>query len=495
MIIDFSSTRQWAAKTKSQVAKATTGLTLPTLLVTALLSGCATSIDEQGYLRHQQQQLQTFIADTEIGSHLVSQNNAAKTMTVQDETNWWQQFNSTQLNLLVADALVKNHDLKTSQLQLQSALAYLGSQQAEYLPQGGVEIGSSRNSLDNSITQQSSANLAMYWQLDLFGRLSALVDAAQASALAQTEQRRLLHIEVISSVVKGFVSYQGNLQKQLIVTKQVQALQQSIDVLQAQVDEGEANELDLNRTKAQLSQQQMLVPEIKYLLHRDLTTLAMLTGRLVSDIVLENEQNIIKVQFDVNLLKPSEAIAMRPDISQALYEFSQANALSEAARKALLPDISLNAFSGVLTLGSNPLSNSQQQWQVSPQIEWSLLSYPALLAQRDAQQYLSEAAYSEYQQVVLKAINESELSLQLLLKESDKNRFANNRYLYANKAFLQAKAMYQEGQIPYLQLLDARQDVLIAEESSVDSSISSLLAKVDAYHAFNGRWSYAVTSL
>ncbi|MFP3616969.1 TolC family protein, partial [Paraburkholderia sp. SIMBA_050] len=82
--------------------------------------------------------------------------------------------------------------------------------------------------------------------------------------------------------------------------------------------------------------------------------------------------------------------------------------------KALLPDISLSGFAGVLSLGSNGFSDTQQQWQVAPQVQWSLLSYPALLAQRDAQQFLSEAAYTDYQQVVLKAINESELSLQYL---------------------------------------------------------------------------------
>lgn len=50
--------------------------------------------------------------------------------------------------------------------------------------------------------------------------------------------------------------------------------------------------------------------------------------------------------------------------------------------------------------------------------------------------------------------------------------------------------MYEEGQIPYLELLDARQDVLVAQEDAVDSSIASVLAKVHVYKTFNGRWSY-----
>ncbi|TMS88167.1 TolC family protein, partial [Pseudoalteromonas sp. S201] len=137
-----------------------------------------------------------------------------------DETNWWLGLESKQLNQLVTDALAKNYDLKTSQLVLKSALARLGEQKAQYLPQGGIEIGAQRSGLGNTNTRQSSANFALDWQLDLFGRITALVDAANASAMSQAEQVRLLQIEVVSSVVKGFVSYQGNVEKQRIISLQ-----------------------------------------------------------------------------------------------------------------------------------------------------------------------------------------------------------------------------------------------------------------------------------
>ena len=165
-----------------------------------------------------------------------------------------------------------------------------------------------------------------------------------------------------------------------------------------------------------------------------------------------------------------------------------------AASKALLPDISLSAFAGVVSIDSTGLKNTDQQWQVAPQLQWSILSYPALLAQRDAQQFLSEAAYSDYQQIVLNAVTQSELSLQMLVNQQQQERYAKQRYGFANKAFLQAQAMYEEGQIPYLELLDARQDVLMAQENAVDTTIATLLAKVNAYQAFNGQWSYALSS-
>jgi multidrug efflux system outer membrane protein len=453
---------------------------LSSALAVAVLSGCASKIDTAVH----QQQINEFVAKAISAEQFMGE----------DEQNWWHKLGSTQLNQLVSNALANNYDLQTSQLVLKSALARIGEQQAQYLPQGGVAVGAKRSGLGDTNSRQSSANVALDWQLDLFGRITALVDAANSQAMSQAEQVRLLQIEVVSAVVKGFVSYQGNLQKQQIIEMQIEALEQSIQVLQAQVDEGVANELDLNRTMAQLRQQQALVPAIEYAKYRDLSTLAVLSAQTTQSLSINDERTILTKAFAVSFAKPNDAIALRPDISRALFDFSQANSLSVAASKALLPDISLSGFAGVLSLGSNGFSDTQQQWQVAPQLQWSLLSYPALLAQRDAQQFLSQAAYTDYQQVVLKAINESELSLQYLVNQAQQSRFADERYQFANNAFLQAQAMYEEGQIPYLELLDARQDVLIAQENAVDSTILSLLAKVNAYQSFNGRWSYALSN-
>ncbi|MCQ8819882.1 TolC family protein [Pseudoalteromonas agarivorans] len=457
-----------------------TRLTLSAVLVAAFLSGCASKIDTQS----EQNAINDFVAQANIASNVA----------IADETNWWHKLESKQLNALVNSALTNNYNLQTSQLTLKSTLARLGEQKAQYLPQGGVNIGAARSDAPSVFDRQSSANIALDWQLDLFGRITALVDAANASAMSQAEQVRSLQIEVVSSVVKGFVSYQGNVEKQHIIAMQINALEQSIEVLQARVDEGVANELDLNRTMAQLRQQEALMPAIEYAKYSDLSTLAVLTGKLAQDIAIDNEQNLLEQSFSVALKNANSAIALRPDISRALYDFSQANSLSVAASKALLPDISLSAFAGVVSIDSTGLKNTDQQWQVAPQLQWSILSYPALLAQRDAQQFLSEAAYSDYQQIVLNAVTQSELSLQMLVNQKQQERYAKQRYGFANKAFLQAQAMYEEGQIPYLELLDARQDVLMAQENAVDTTIATLLAKVNAYQAFNGQWSYALSS-
>ena len=302
---------------KLYIKKTDKKLKVSAVLMVMFLSGCAAKINTLA----EQDRINDFVTEAHIGSELIGK----------DETNWWHGLESKQLNQLVAEALANNHNLHTSQLKLESALSRLGEQKFQYLPQGGVEIGAQRQSLDHSISRQSGANLSLNWQLDLFGRITALVDAANASAMSQAEQLRLLQIEVVSSVVKGFVSYQGQVEKQHIIAMQIEALKQSIEVLQAQVDDGVANEFDLNRTMAQLRQQQALMPEVEYAQFRDLSTLAVLTGRLAQNLILENEQKVLTNRFKVMLKTPKYAIALRPDISRALFEFSQASSLSVAA--------------------------------------------------------------------------------------------------------------------------------------------------------------------
>ena len=181
-----------------------TSLTVSAVLVAAFLAGCASKIDTMS----EQKAVNEFVAKANIASNV----------SVADETNWWKKLNSDQLNELVTGALANNYNLQTSQLTLKSALARLGEQKAQYLPQGGVNVGAARSDAPSVFDRQSSANVALDWQLDLFGRITALVDAANASAMSQAEQVRLLQIEVVSSVVKGFVSYQGNVEKQHIVS-------------------------------------------------------------------------------------------------------------------------------------------------------------------------------------------------------------------------------------------------------------------------------------
>ncbi|WP_199611896.1 TolC family protein [Flocculibacter collagenilyticus] len=482
----------FSSKTKIQAKNFT--LLAATMMVT--LTGCASNND---YLK-QSDNLNTYIASATIADELKGVS----------EVNWWQQLNDTTLNALVEEALTQNNALIASGKRLQAAYRQLGYEQHQYLPQGGALVASTKESVDNVQTESAKAGLGLSWQLDLFGRIDELISAANANALAQAELQRSLYVEIVSGVVQSYLNWHGSNEKHRIIAMQISALEESIEVLKIRVEEGYSSSLDLNRAYAQLNQQQALLPLVEQARFNNQAALAVLTGRTASDINIPDTKTVAdelrtlsqyaKKQFTIDKLRvelasPSLAIAKRPDISQALYQLAKEQALSDSARAALFPSINLTAFAGVLSVDSAGLSNTVNHWQIKPQVEWSLLSYPALMAQLDTQLLFTEAAYADYKQAVLEAIADSERSLNRLLTQTQQHQFATKRFEYANRAFEQATAMYEEGQVPYLTLLDARQDVLIAQQNAVDSTVASLISRVEAFKAFNGQWSHALTLL
>ena len=106
--------------------KLKTSLTARAVMITVLLSGCASKIDTAN--------------EQSLVSDFINRANIAGELNGSSEINWWKKLDSNQLNQLVNDALANNHNLQTSQLTLKSALARLGEQKAQYLPQGGLKL-------------------------------------------------------------------------------------------------------------------------------------------------------------------------------------------------------------------------------------------------------------------------------------------------------------------------------------------------------------------
>ncbi|MFT6472231.1 MAG: TolC family protein [Paraglaciecola chathamensis] len=404
---------------------------------------------------------------------------------------WWQSYQSPQLDALVKQGLESNRNLQAAQQRLQAAMQQLGYEEAQHLPQGGLQVESSRESAANSIDASANAGANFSWQFDLFGRIAALIKAAEANSFQAQEQKTQLAAEVVSGVTRSFFEWQGNQLKLQIVNQQIAALTESISVLQARVDEGFASKLDINRTYAQLNQQKTLLPQIETALYRNQATLAVLLGQTPSQVQLSFETDLLNNNLiqPVTLNQPEKAVSLRPEISIARYKLLQQSALADAADAALYPDISISGFVGLINPIGNNLSKNDDGWSLTPQLNWSILSWPALKAQAKAQSSLTQAAFLDYENTIISVIAESQTALVNMKQSKNLHEFANQRLLHAEAAHLQAKAMYEEGQMPYLDLLSARQDALVAKQASVDAKVAFMLAKISTYKAFSGGWS------
>ena len=408
---------------------------------------------------------------------------------------WWRQVNNNELNLFIDQVLQQNQNLKASAARLRAAVAQLSEQQKANWPQGSIAISANRDkgvtTGTSQIAERVNVGAAVTWQLDLSGRLSALAAAAEAAAQNTQAQHQGLITELVSNSVRSYLYWQNLQQQKSLTESQLTALESSITILNARYDEGLSTELELNRTQAQYFELKQRLPQIAAESAKVEAVLATLQNSQSSQLLLTplSTSEYQALRFQIEIASPMDALMKRSDMQSARARLLQQQQLTLSAERALYPDISFAAFAGVFNNQGVNLSDNNSSWQIAPQISWSLFSYPQLLAQLEAQQALSEASYHEYQNQVTEVITNTELSLQVLVQLEQQVSYAEQRSLAASKAYNLANSGYQEGQLGYLELLNARQDVLIAEQAQLAVHNLWLEANVNVYNAFSGQWS------
>ena len=408
---------------------------------------------------------------------------------------WWQQIDNQELNQLLEEVLEQNQDLQASVARIRAAVAQLSDRQKANWPNGTLSVSANRdkgfNSVSGDITENLSTGATLNWQLDLSGRLSALADAAQAAAVNQSAQHQTLVTELVSSAINSYLYWQNLQQQHQLTERQLSALEASINILNARYAEGLSTELELNRTKAQYFELKQRLPQVAAERAKVEALLATLQNSQPSELKLSPLEGpeYQKLAFAIHIEKPIEALMTRGDMRAARANLMQQKHLTTSAERALYPDISFAAFAGVFNNTGINFNDTSSAWQVTPQVSWSLFSYPQLLAQLEQQQALSEASYFDYQSQLTKTIADSELSLQMLIQLERQVKLAQQRSEAATKAYQLADIGYVEGQLGYLELLNARQDVLIAEQAQLVVQHQWLEANVNVYHSFSGTWS------
>ncbi|MCF2859846.1 TolC family protein [Pseudoalteromonas sp. SMS1] len=417
-----------------------------------------------------------------------------------DEAQWWQQLEDVALNKLVQGVLTENQNLKASAARLRAAAAGLSEAQRSRLPQGSLNVSAQRTNAPSLVSTQGevqesiTAGGELSWQVDLSGRIAKLADAAAASAESSQAQYQALVGELVTTSIQSYLNWQALKQTYQLTLEQLNALAESIEIIEVRVAEGVATELELNRTKSQYFEHKQRLPEIATEIAAVEQTIAVLVNKQVDalELVALTKQQFEALSISVSVSSASDALMQRGDVKSAVASLKQQSLLTQSAERALYPDINFSAFAGVLNPTGANFNDTQSNWQVTPSLNWSLFSYPQLLAQLDRQEAITEANYYTYRQTVTKVLAQTEYSLRALAQTKLQLRYVDAQVNAANKAYAQANAGYQEGQLGYLELLDARQDVLIAQQSQMAIRNKLLNASVDVYGELNGQWSQAL---
>lgn len=422
------------------------------------------------------------------------------TVTASADLGWKQFFRDPQLLALIEIALVNNRDLRIAVGRIEEARAQYGIQQSERLPTFGAggtgQITRNPEGLRmggadaSSVTRIYQAGVGITaFELDFFGRVKNLTEAAYQQYLATQEARRTVHITLVAQVAEAYFTLRATELQLELARKTQDSRQGTFDIVQRRFDAGVAGALDLNQAQGQLDSIRADIAELTRLEAQAQNALLLLLGQqpaadLPKAAVFGKEQLLASIPVGL----PSDLLTRRPDIIAAEHSLMGANANIGAARAAFFPNISITGLLGFASPQLGGLFGSNNRyWTYSPQLTIPLFSggVSGNLGLAEARKIIAVAQYEKTVQVAFREVADTLAGEATYASQLDALRSLED----TNARTLDiAKLRYEEGIDSFLQVQSAEVGLYSAQRQFLQTGYSALLNRVQLYKALGGGW-------
>ena len=452
--------------------------------------------------------------DLDTGAPSVYRNapDAKETKAIEDR--WWEAFGDPDLNKVVDRVLARNWDIRQAAARVLELRAGWVATRADRFPQlnvsGEAQLTSKASSTVTQTSPLSSPNvavrlkqtegyslaLAASFELDLWGRLARLDEAARAELLAAEETRLTVLQTIVAEAVSKYLEMESLERRLAIARDSVDRYRRSYEFLEGRYRRGLSDILVVRQSRRALAQAESQLPGLRQELGKVQHELSVLMGDYPKATKERSQPEDYYRRMDhVPPGLPSDLLRRRPDVRAAEASLMAANARIGAAKAARFPTISLTGSFGY---GSTELGElfmpKSELWNLAFNILGPIFNAGKL----SANQRRAEAAYQQtlagYAKTVLQAFAEVETAL-LTRKEQLERRERVLVFLEeARAAQAVAENRYLRGLVGYLDVLEAQQTRYSAEESLVLVDLAIMSNRVGLYRALGGGWGGAVPS-
>lgn len=413
---------------------------------------------------------------------------------------WRTMFGDPRLQRLIDLALLRNRDLRLAILNVQAVQAQSNVQRAARLPALGMEAtrtreralstdSNGRESREVGIGQQSGVSVALSaFELDLFGRVRALSDAALARYLASDQGRDAAQITLVGAVAEAYFD-QRLADEQLQQTERTLAdWLQSLELARLLKQAEQNSSLDVAQAEGQVAQAEAeLEARRRALAQADNALQFLVGGELPGDLpaALPLARQSVVDQLPAGL--PADLLLRRPDLRQAEQMLVAANADIGAARAAFFPQISLTASFGYASTSLGGLFDpARQVWRFAPQISQPLFQGGRLRAELRLAEVRKFEAVAQYERAIQTAFREVADAL-AGTATFDRQIEAQTRTVKAAQRSLGLSDLrYRAGVYGRLELLDAQRQLQAAQQALLELRRSEIVNRVVLYKSLGG---------
>lgn len=420
---------------------------------------------------------------------------AASTATSAAALEWREVYLASSLQAAIAKALEENRDLRVAALNIERARAQYRVQRASSLPRvdAGVSGQRARTPADVSGTgaavdsEQYNASLGVTaFELDLFGRVRSLNDAALQSYLATAETRRAVQVSLINEVAAAWLTLAADQDLLALADETLRTRNEALDLTRGRVRAGAASELELAQTQTLVEQATVDRAAYQAQVVRDRNALRLLVGAELTPDLLPGGLDVAAIRTDLPAGLPSDVLVSRPDVLAAEHQLRGLNANIGAARAAFFPRIALTGSSGVASTELGDLFSGGGAWSFAPTITLPIFDGGANRANLAVAATNRDIGVAQYERTIQTAFRE--VADALADKSTIDARLAAQTRLLesATNAERLSRARYEQGVDSYLTLLDAQRTRYAAEQGLVSLSLLQAQTLAGLYKALGG---------
>jgi NodT family efflux transporter outer membrane factor (OMF) lipoprotein len=336
----------------------------------------------------------------------------------------------------------------------------------------------------------TSLGAALSWELDIWGRLRRLTEAARASYLASEEGRRAVGVSLVSDVMEGYFQLLEQ-DLELEISRKTQGIaKDSLNLVELRRQRGAASGLDVRQAEQLLYAAGAQSAAAEHAIAQSENLLSLLQGSAPAAQARGRKLEEIPIPAQLPPGVPSTLLERRPDIREAEQNLVAANAQIGAARALYFPQLSLSAFAGgqsrsLLELASAPA----RVYSVAPGAVQSIFH----AGQIRNQVRLSEAQQREllitYQRSIYTALREVADALVSFDRLREQRSQEEQLVRTLEDTVRLSELRYRGGLDSYLQVLDAQRNLFNGQLALAQLRLQERVSVVQLYRALGGGWS------
>ena len=409
-------------------------------------------------------------------------------------THWRAFFSDPRLQALIATALDNNRDLRIAAGRVLEARAQYGIARADLRPtvslfgsgnlvRSPADLGAAGAA--SSSTRYNLSVTTISYELDFWGRVEGLTEAARASYLSTEEAQRAVHLSLVADVASAYFTLVQMEELLVLARSTVELREQSLALIDKGIKLGAAYDFEYQQASGILEASRANLGAIEH--QRAVTTnhLNFLLGHVPADLPPGRTLDQQGLDSELAAGLPADVLLMRPDVIAAEQRLAAAHANIGAARAAFFPKITLTAGLGLASQGLMGLFTGGA-WSFLPSIAAPLFDGGRIAAGVDLAEARKVIAVAEYEKTIQQAFREvSDLlsarsSFARRLRASAANRGAQDKRLQI------AQARFGAGLISYLEVLDAERELVAAQQATTQLRSAQLEAAAQLYKALGG---------